>query len=679
MKTLKLIQSDPYLQPFAEAINGRYHYAVNREKELTNGAKLSDWANGHMFYGLHKVNKQWVIREWAPNATAIYLVGDCNGWQKDEAYRLQPKENGVWEASFAEDMLQHEQLYKLLVEWQGGCGERIPSYARRVVQDEQTKLFAAQVWEPKEVKTEKLKVKGAKRRKAGDPLFIYECHIGMSSEEEKVNSYEEFRRDVLPRVAKLGYNCLQIMAIQEHPYYGSFGYHVSNFFAVSSRQGTPEELKHLIADAHAYGMDVIMDIVHSHAVKNELEGLGNFDGTPYQYFHDGARREHPAWDSLCFDYGKTEVLHFLLSNCKFWMDEYDFDGFRFDGVTSMMYKSHGLGEDFVDYSCYYNGNEDGDAICYLTLANKLIHEVKKGAITIAEDMSGMPGLACAVKDGGMGFDYRLAMGIPDFWIKYIKEVRDEDWKAGHIFYEMTNRRQDEKTISYAESHDQALVGDKTIIFRLCDADMYWHFEHGHATYMVDRGLALHKMIRLITASTINGGYLNFMGNEFGHPEWIDFPRQGNGWSHKYARRQWSLVDNERYFFSNLNKFDEAMVHLLREHLAPVKDKKYGVHLPWDEKLWDNEGDQVMAFQRGNLVFVFNWNGIKSFEGYGIPVKAGKYKVLLNTDAKEFAGFGLSDDTVEHFTMPDEGYLGKDKGWLRLYLPARSAVVLVQED
>ena len=679
MKTLKLIQSDPYLQPFAEAINGRYHYAVNREKELTNGAKLSDWANGHMFYGLHKVNKQWVIREWAPNATAIYLVGDCNGWQKDEAYRLQPKENGVWEASFAEDMLQHEQLYKLLVEWQGGCGERIPSYARRVVQDEQTKLFAAQVWEPKEVKTEKLKVKGAKRRKAGAPLFIYECHIGMSSEEEKVNSYEEFRRDVLPRVAKLGYNCLQIMAIQEHPYYGSFGYHVSNFFAVSSRQGTPEELKHLIADAHAYGMDVIMDIVHSHAVKNELEGLGNFDGTPYQYFHDGARREHPAWDSLCFNYGKNEVLHFLLSNCKFWMDEYDFDGFRFDGVTSMMYKSHGLGEDFVDYSCYYNGNEDGDAICYLTLANKLIHEVKKNAISIAEDMSGMPGLAYPIKDGGMGFDYRLAMGIPDFWIKYIKEVRDEDWKAGHIFYEMTNRRQDEKTISYAESHDQALVGDKTIIFRLCDSDMYWHFEHGHATYMVDRGLALHKMIRLITASTINGGYLNFMGNEFGHPEWIDFPRQGNGWSHKYARRQWSLVDNEHYFFSNLNKFDEAMVHLLREHLTPVKDKKYGVHLPWDEKLWDNEGDQVMAFQRGDLVFVFNWNGIKSFEGYGIPVKAGKYKVLLNTDAKEFAGFGLSDDTVEHFTMPDEGYLGKDKGWLRLYLPARSAVVLVRED
>ena len=691
MKTLKLIQSDPYLRPFANAIEGRYNYAIAQEKKLTGGKKLSEWANGYLYFGLHKIEGsksskvskfqggQWVLREWAPNATAIYMIGDFNNWQKDEAYRLQLTENGVWEITLEEDMLKHEQLYKLLVEWQGGSGERIPSYANRVVQDEVTKLFAAQVWAPVEqAKGDKAIRRKAKRRKADDPLFIYECHIGMSSEEEKVNSYEEFRRDVLPRIAKLGYNCLQIMAIQEHPYYGSFGYHVSNFFAVSSRCGTPEELKHLIDDAHAYGMDVIMDLVHSHAVKNELEGLGNFDGTPYQYFHDGARREHPAWDSLCFNYGKDEVLHFLLSNCKYWMDVYGFDGFRFDGVTSMIYKSHGLGEDFVDYSCYYNLNQDGDAICYLTLANKLIHEVKKNAITIAEEMSGMPGLASPIKDGGIGFDYRLAMGIPDFWIKYIKEVRDEDWKAGHIFYEMTNRRQDEKTISYAESHDQALVGDKTIIFRLCDADMYWHFEHGHATYMVDRGLALHKMIRLITASTINGGYLNFMGNEFGHPEWIDFPRQGNGWSHKYARRQWSLVDNDRYFFSNLNKFDEAMVHLLKDNLAPVKDK-YGVHLPWVEKLWDNEGDQVVAYQRGNLVFVFNWNGVKSFDGYGIPVKEGKYKVVLNTDATEFAGFGLSDDSVEHFTSPDEGYLGKGKGWLQLYLPARSAVVLQKVD
>lgn len=673
MKQLKLIQNDPYLQPYASAIQARYDYAQRREARLTGGMPLADWANGYMYFGLHKTETGWGLREWAPNATAIYVKGDMNAWAKDENYRLQPVGNGVWEKEFDKNAFTEGQLFKLLVEWQGGWGERIPSYAVRVVQDVNTKLFSAQVWDVKRPQT-----KTKPKIKKGEQLFIYECHIGMSSEEEKVSTYEEFRQNVLPRIANLGYNCIQLMAIQEHPYYGSFGYHVSNFFAASSRFGTPEELQTLIADAHSRGMAVIMDLVHSHAVKNEREGLGNMDGTPYQYFHAGARREHPAWDSLCFDYGKDEVVHFLLSNCKFWMDIYDFDGFRFDGVTSMMYLSHGLGEDFGNYDCYYNANEDGDAIVYLTLANKLIHQVKPNAVTIAEDMSGMPGLAFPIEGGGMGFDYRLAMGIPDFWIKYIKEVKDEDWKAGHIFYEMTHRRQDEKTISYAESHDQALVGDKTIIFRLVDADMYWHFEHGHATYTVNRGIALHKMIRLITASTINGGYLNFMGNEFGHPEWIDFPRQGNGWSHKYARRQWSLVDNPNYYYQDLNRFEQAMVRLLRDHLTPVKDQ-CGVHAPWIDKLWDNEGDQVVAYQRDQLLFVFNWSGVKSYADYGILVQPGKWQVVLDTDAKQFGGFGLNDDGVEHLTQSDLLYKKENKEWLRLYLPARTAIVLRKID
>ncbi len=675
-KLLKIVQSDPYLQPYAAALQGRFDYAQQKEKEITGGKPLADWASGYLYFGLHRTEDGWVIREWAPNATAIYIKGDMNGWNKAEDYRMYPLENGVWEAVLPASAMRHGQLYKLLVEWQGGYGERIPSYATRVVQDDNTKIFSAQVWAPEPYKWKNKQIKSGKQKDGA--LFIYECHIGMAGEEEKVSTYNEFRVNVLPRVAALGYNCIQIMAIQEHPYYGSFGYHVSNFYAASSRFGTPEELKALIDDAHGRGIAVIMDLVHSHAVKNELEGLGNFDGTPYQYFHAGARREHPAWDSLCFDYQKPQVLHFLLSNCKFWMDEYGFDGFRFDGVTSMMYLSHGLGEDFNGYGSYFNGNEDGDAIMYLTLANTLIHDVKKHAITIAEDMSGMPGLACPRKDGGVGFDYRLAMGIPDFWIKYIKEVKDEDWKAGHILYEMTNRRQDEKTISYAESHDQALVGDKTIIFRLIDADMYWHFEHGHSTFMVDRGIALHKMIRLITASTVNGGYLNFMGNEFGHPEWIDFPREGNGWSYKYARRQWSLVDNPNFYFADLNRFDKAMIEMLRSKLKMVKDIN-GTHLPWVYNLWDNEGDQVVAYRRDKLIFVFNWNGRKSFTDYGILVPEGKYKVILNTDAKQFAGFGIANDAVEHFTQPDPLYAPDGKGWLKLYLPARSAVVLELAD
>ena len=662
----EFVTNDPYLAPFEQAIVGRHEYAVAREKELlgTTNNTLSDFASGYMYFGLFKVKRSWVIREWAPNATAIYLIGDFNNWQKNEKYRLQPQENGVWELKISEKYIHHGDLYKLIVEWNGGAGERIPAWCRRVVQDEKTKIFSAQVWQPEQ--EYKFRIRKFHPTKA--PLMIYECHIGMAAEEEKVGTYNEFRENILPRIAQAGYNCIQIMAIQEHPYYGSFGYHVSSFFAASSRFGTPEELKRLIDEAHKLGIAVIMDIVHSHAVKNEVEGLGRFDGTPYQYFHGGDRREHPAWDSLCFNYAKNEVLHFLLSNCKFWLEEYKFDGFRFDGVTSMIYRNHGLGQDFKGYEDYYNLNQDGDALCYLTLANKLIHEVNPEAITIAEEMSGLPELAVPFDEGGVGFDFRMAMGIPDFWIKYIKEVRDEDWKAGHIFYEMTNRRLGEKTISYAESHDQALVGDKTIIFRLIDADMYWHMQRGDETFMVNRGMALHKMIRLMTAATINGGYLNFMGNEFGHPEWIDFPREGNGWSHKYARRQWSLVDRKELHYCDLAHFDEEMVKLIR--------KEYRFSESPIEKVWDNEGDQLVAFRRRDLLFIFNFNGEKSFTDYGILVKKGVYNVVLNTDATEFGGFGFSDDSIEHHTTASHL---KNKEWLQLYIPARSAIVLRRKD
>ena len=662
----EFVTNDPYLAPFEQAIVGRHEYAVAREKELlgTTNNTLSDFASGYMYFGLFKVKRSWVIREWAPNATAIYLIGDFNNWQKNEKYRLQPQENGVWELKISEKYIHHGDLYKLIVEWNGGAGERIPAWCRRVVQDEKTKIFSAQVWQPEQ--EYKFRIRKFHPTKA--PLMIYECHIGMAAEEEKVGTYNEFRENILPRIAEAGYNCIQIMAIQEHPYYGSFGYHVSSFFAPSSRFGTPEELKRLIDEAHKLGIAVIMDIVHSHAVKNEIEGLGRFDGTPYQYFHGGDRREHPAWDSLCFNYAKNEVMHFLLSNCKYWIEEYKFDGFRFDGVTSMIYRNHGLGQDFKGYEDYYNLNQDGDALCYLTLANKLIHEVNPEAITIAEEMSGLPELAIPFDEGGVGFDFRMAMGIPDFWIKYIKEVRDEDWKAGHIFYEMTNRRMGEKTISYAESHDQALVGDKTIIFRLIDADMYWHMQRGDETFMVNRGMALHKMIRLMTAATINGGYLNFMGNEFGHPEWIDFPREGNGWSHKYARRQWSLVDRKELHYCDLAHFDEEMVKLIR--------KEYRFSESPIEKVWDNEGDQLVAFRRRDLLFIFNFNGEKSFTDYGILVKKGVYNVVLNTDATEFGGFGFSDDSIEHHTTASHL---KNKEWLQLYIPARSAIVLRRKD
>ena len=661
-----LVKNDAYLAPYEDAIRGRHEHALWKMNQLTQNGKLtlSDFANGHNYYGLHQTTDGWVFREWAPNATEIYLVGDFNGWNEQEAYQCHKiKGTGNWELTLPHDAMQHGQYYKMRVHWEGGEGERIPAWTQRVVQDEASKIFSAQVWAPTTPYVWKKKT----FKPQTSPLLIYECHIGMAQDEEKVGTYNEFREKVLPRIIKDGYNAIQIMAIQEHPYYGSFGYHVSSFFAASSRFGTPEELKALIDEAHKNGIAVIMDIVHSHAVKNEVEGLGNLAGDPNQYFYPGDRHEHPAWDSLCFDYGKDEVLHFLLSNCKYWLEEYHFDGFRFDGVTSMLYYSHGLGEAFCNYADYFNGHQDDNAICYLTLANCLIHEVNKNAVTIAEEVSGMPGLAAKFKDGGYGFDYRMAMNIPDYWIKTIKELPDEAWKPSSIFWEIKNRRSDEKTISYCESHDQALVGDKTIIFRLVDADMYWHFRKGDETEMTHRGIALHKMIRLATIAAINGGYLNFMGNEFGHPEWIDFPREGNGWSHKYARRQWNLVDNEELCYHLLGDFDRKMLEVI------TSEKKFN-DTPIQE-IWLNDGDNILAFSRGELIFVFNFSPTRSYSDYGFLVPEGSYNVVLNTDAKEYGGFGFADDTVEHFTNADPLYEKDHKGWLKLYIPARSAVVL----
>lgn len=662
---LKLIQQDPWLEPYRSQIEYQQTYIRNKELQLTQDGKLSlsDFASGYMYYGLHKEAGRWVFREWAPNATQIFLTGTFNNWECRADYELKPTGNGNWEVSLPQDAIHHEDYYKIKVLWIGGSGDRIPAYATRVVQDIQTYLFSAQVWDPAHpyiLPKKRFKPKS-------NTLMIYECHIGMAQEEAKVGSYIEFRDKILPRIAAEGYNAIQIMAIQEHPYYGSFGYHVSNFFACSSRFGTPDELKSLINRAHELDIAVIMDIVHSHSVKNENEGLARFDGSDHQYFHTGSKREHPAWDSLCFDYGRNEVIHFLMSNCKFWLEEYQFDGFRFDGVTSMLYYNHGLGADFLTYADYYNTNVDKDAVTYLTLANKMIHEINRNAITIAEDMSGMPGIALACKEGGMGFDYRLAMGIPDYWIKTIKELKDEEWKPSALLREVTNRRSNEKTISYVESHDQALVGDKTVIFRLIDADMYWGMSKFDAQKeSVDRGLALHKMIRLITASTTNGGYLNFMGNEFGHPEWIDFPREGNNWSCQHARRQWSLMDDKSLKFHYLSDFDKAMLSVIATKGFVRSEIK---------RLWDNDEDQILAFQRKELLFVFNFNPVKSFSDYGILVPRGSYEIILHTDDAEYGGFDRIDDSLTCFTHLDPLYRRNRKEWIKLYLPARTALVL----
>lgn len=651
----KIYETDPYLEPYRGAIDARHSHIIADKEKLAGSGPLSAAVNNEIYYPLHLEDSDWVMREWAPNASRIYLIGEFNNWKRTDAYEFRPVGQGNWEIRVPRMFLHHGDLYKLWIEWPGGGGERLPAYVTRVVQDNETKIFSAQVWHPAVPFEWKHKKPGRRQH----PL-IYECHIGMSSEEEKVATFDEFRRDVLPRVKALGYDVLQIMALQEHPYYGSFGYQVSNFFALSSRFGTPEEFKALVDAAHAKGIAVIMDIVHSHSVENEAEGLSRMDGRDDLYFYSGPQGHHPAWGSRCFDYGKDEVKYFLLANCKYWMQEYHLDGFRFDGVTSMIYWDHGLGTDFGNYSIYFNSGVDENAVSYLALANMLVHELDPEAITIAEDVSGMAGLAAPFGAGGVGFDFRMAMGIADHWIKWIKELKDEQWNMGAIWWELTNKRSDEHTISYAECHDQALVGDKTIIFRLMDKEMYYCMDKASHNLIVDRGIALHKMIRLVTLATSGGGYLNFMGNEFGHPEWIDFPREGNGWSYKYARRQWSLADNELLRYKPLQEFDSVMVHYVR------KEK---ILFDAPRQLYVDEGAKILIFKRKNSIFAFNFNPTVSFDNYSFPAPDGEYDMAFNSDETRFDGFSRLAKDERHFTID---------GRLSLYLPSRVAVVLKQK-
>ena len=659
MKKLKIYKVDPMLKAYSSDLDQRMtNYETKKKELLKDGETLSDFANGYQFFGIHKVRGGWVYREWAPAAEAMYLTGDFNNWDR-HSHPLERKENGVWELKLkGANALRHGQKVMAIVVHDGKELNRIPLYAGYVTQDPETIEWNAEIYAPK--KPFQWTDDGFKPEKVP---YIYECHVGMAQEEPCVGTYDQFRENILPRIKKLGYNTIQIMAIMEHPYYASFGYQVTNFFAPASRSGTPDALKHLVNAAHEMGMAVLLDVVHSHACKNTREGINEFDGTAEQFFHSGSRGEHSAWNTKCFNYNKNEVIHFLLSNLKFWQTEYHFDGFRFDGVTSMLYHNHGLGCSFGPYDTYFSMNTDTEAVTYLQLANDMVREVNPNAITIAEEMSGMPGLCLPVKDGGIGFDYRLAMGIPDMWIKILKERKDEDWDMWQIYCELSGRRPKEQVIGYAESHDQALVGDKTIMFRLCDKEMYTAMNKGNDNMIIDRGIALHKMIRLITMSLGGEGYLNFMGNEFGHPEWIDFPREGNGWSYHYCRRQWSLVDKDYLKYHWLNDFDQAMVGL---------GKKDRLLTAEPHSLWIGQDEKILIYERKKHLFCFNFHPTNAVDGYFVPVQeAGRYQAVLTTDEGRFGGYDrISTTYVYEAKEQPDGRIG-----FQIYLPSRTAVVL----
>ncbi|KAK9468816.1 glycoside hydrolase superfamily [Lipomyces arxii] len=674
-----ILKLDPWLKPFKQDIIERHQTAsdwLSRFQKDEGG--ITEFSKGYEKYGLHvQQNGDILYREWAPNAVEASLFGDFNGWDRFQ-YKMSRDDFGVWSVTIPSNdgvpAIPHDTKIKIAMTLPSGAHvDRIPAWITRVTQDLSiSPVYDAVFWNPPEKYQWKYD-HFTRSERYPKSAKIYEAHVGISTSEQRVGSYTEFTRDTLPRIHKLGYNVIQLMAIMEHAYYASFGYQVTSFFASSSRYGTPEELMALIDEAHRLGMTVLLDVVHSHACKNILDGLNMFDGTDYQYFHGGLKGYHELWDSRLFDYGKYEVLRFLLSNLRFYIDIYHFDGFRFDGVTSMLYVHHGIGTGFAGgYHEYFGDHVDPEAINYLILANEMLHQLDPSIITIAEDVSGMPGLCIPVAMGGIGFDYRLAMAIPDMWIKLLKEVKDDDWDLGKIVYELTNRRYKEKTVAYTESHDQALVGDKTLAFWLMDKEMYTNMSKlSELTPVIDRGLALHKLIRLLTHTLGGEGYLNFEGNEFGHPEWLDFPREGNGNSFWYARRQWNVLDDPLLRYEFLNEFDSAMQH--------TEDRYGWLHSEPAYVSLKHEGDKIVVFERAGLLFIFNFHPTNSYADYRVGIQvAGKYEIVLDSDEAVFGGHSRIDHAKSIFFSTPFPWNGRDN-FLQVYIPSRVALILAKTD
>jgi len=670
-----LTEIDPWLKPFAHALQERHNNFVKCDDLIKNTLGYEDFTQGYKYYGFNILDNNTIVyREWAPNAVTASLVGDFNNWDVN-AHKMTRNEFGVFELiipplSNGEPAIPHKSKIKISMTLPH-TNERIyrlPAWIKYVTQDlSVSPVYDGVFWNP-----EHKYVFKNKRPKRPESIRIYEAHVGISSPDARVATYKEFTKNVLSRIAYDGYNTIQLMAVMEHAYYASFGYQVTSFFAPSSRYGTPEELKELIDTAHGLGLRVLLDVVHSHACKNVEDGLNMFDGSDHCYFHEGGKGRHELWDSRLFNYGNYEVLRFLMSNLRYWMDEFQFDGFRFDGVTSMLYKHHGIAYGFSgDYHEYFGDTVDDDSVMYVQIANNYLHEKYPDVTTIAEDVSGMPGSCRPVKEGGLGFDYRLSMAIPDMWIKMLKELSDDDWNMGHIVHILTNRRYLESTIGYCESHDQALVGDKTLAFWLMDKEMYTNMSDlTPLTPIIDRGIALHKMIRMISHALGGEGYLNFEGNEFGHPEWLDFPRAGNNSSFQYARRQWNVLDDQLLRYKYLNEWDRAM---------QLTEEKYGwLHSPQAYVSRKNEGDKVIVFERANVLFIFNFHPTQSFTDYRVGVnQSGKYKIVLDSDDKKFLGHGRIDHNTEFFTTPGD-WDGRPN-WLQVYIPNRTCLLLAKAD
>lgn len=668
---------DPELAPYRDFFLQRCsRFEQEKTRIEKNFGSLKAYSDIYTHFGPHLIKGKdgnfWRWREYMPHATEIWLTTSKLNFKRNAQYRFTNKGNGEFELTLPQEALPHGEYVELRVQGpmppqksDGSIPElpvpmrRVPAFAQWVEQDPHVpEQWCARIWAPENP----YQFKHHRRGLLQFPR-IYEAHVGMAQSSlqhfgESVGTYDYFRRFVLPRIREDGYTAVQLMGILEHPLYKSFGYQVSSYYAPSSRYGNPDQFKELVDAAHGLGLAVILDITHGHACANTEQGLACYDGSNYFF-----SAKYNQWGTPSFDYGNEMARRFLLSNCRYWMEEFRIDGFRFDAVGNMLYIDHGVNDSFSHVGrCFYGKDgqprEDVYGELYLCLANDLIHNMDEHAITIAEEFSGMPGLTCSPAEGGLGFDYRFAMGIPDFWAKAIENPKD----MGSMWYEMTNHRPYDRTISYVECHDQCINGDDAMIWRLLGDSMYRYMGASSETWNISRGLAFYRLMRLLTLTAADAGYLNFMGNEFGHPEWLD--------AEEHAHRQWHLADQPDLKYASLAAWDKAQLNILvGQHLDDFLQQPMFRFIHEDMRL--------LAFERGHLLFVFNFHETEPRENLLFAVTPGKYIEILSSDQKKFGGHGnleITEPPLEHFTTP---LPHRPEGDINLYIPPMVALVLLR--
>ena len=671
----EIINQDHSLKPFELEIKERMELYKEKLNEIKNKEKsLENIAKSYKSMGINLMpNGDIKYREYAPGAKGISLFGEFNNWNKEQFWAKKDK-FGFWELIIPNEngapKIQHGQIVKVNVVLEdGNWMERNPIWSHYLIQNKESIILENIFWNPE------IKYKWKypqKHIKKPESLRIYEVHIGLSSFDPKINSYKEFADTILPRVKKTGYTAIQFMAIMEHAEYASFGYHVNYLFAISSRFGTPEEFMYLIDKCHENGLFVIMDIIHSHASPNVNDGFNYWDGTDHLYFHGGNLGNHVQWNSKLYNYSSYETLRLLLSNCAYYIKEYRIDGFRFDCVTSMLYSHHGIDYNFTgNYKEYFNEFFNLESSVYLMLANSLIHKLNPEAITIAEDFSGTPGLCRPVEEGGLGFDYKLNMKICDKWKQYLLYKKDEEWNIEDIIYTLKNRRYKEKNISYCESHDQSFVGNCSLSSLLFSSERFWNMSNNSPeTPVIGRGISLHKMIRLLTFALGGEGYLSFMGNEFGCPDSLDFPKKENRFSYSHSRRRWDLCDNKDLRYRFLYKW-EIIMNILEEIFHFIESEEEYISTK-------HEDDKVIVFEKGVLLFIFNFHPVKDFQDYQIGTKWGTpHKIILDSDEKRFMGKGRLNHTSSYSTVKKSF---KNRPYnMKLDMPSRTCMILIAEE